>query len=161
VLRDHRQHERRRRVVRIFNTYGPRMLFDDGRVVSNFLVQAHLGQRITVYGDGEQSRSFCFVDDLVDGIVRRARWRPRVRDAAQPRQPSSSAPCSSSPSAVMKPSPGATVELVRRPAPRRTTRGAAAPTSLKREASVIGFEPKVELLEGLAKTHENFRERMG
>ncbi len=58
------------RTVRIFNTYGPRMLFDDGRVVSNFIVQALLGKPITVYGDGSQTRSFCFVSDLVDGIVR-------------------------------------------------------------------------------------------
>lgn len=58
------------RVVRIFNTYGPRMLADDGRVVSNFVVQALRGQDITVFGDGGQTRSFCYVDDLVDGLVR-------------------------------------------------------------------------------------------
>ena len=57
------------RIVRIFNTYGPRMLFDDGRVVSNFVVQALKGKDITVYGDGKQTRSFCFVDDLVRGIM--------------------------------------------------------------------------------------------
>jgi UDP-glucuronate decarboxylase len=58
------------RIVRIFNTYGPRMDPDDGRVVSNFLVQALRGEPITIYGDGTQSRSFCYVDDLVDGLVR-------------------------------------------------------------------------------------------
>ncbi|MBI5902993.1 MAG: SDR family oxidoreductase, partial [Deltaproteobacteria bacterium] len=58
------------RVVRIFNTYGPRMLENDGRVVSNFIVQALLGNDITVYGDGSQTRSFCYVDDLVDGMIR-------------------------------------------------------------------------------------------
>jgi UDP-glucuronate decarboxylase len=58
------------RVVRIFNTYGPRMLSDDGRVVSNFIVQALKGEDITIFGDGSQSRSFCYVDDLVDGLVR-------------------------------------------------------------------------------------------
>jgi UDP-glucuronate decarboxylase len=57
------------RIVRIFNTYGPRMLFDDGRVVSNFIVQALKGEDITVYGEGLQTRSFCFVDDLVKGIM--------------------------------------------------------------------------------------------
>ena len=66
----HRQHEVDIRVVRIFNTYGPRMLLDDGRVVSNFMVQALSGSEVTVYGDGNQTRSFCFVDDLVDGLVR-------------------------------------------------------------------------------------------
>jgi UDP-glucuronate decarboxylase len=57
------------RIVRIFNTYGPRMLFNDGRVVSNFIVQALKGEDITVYGEGEQTRSFCYVDDLVNGIM--------------------------------------------------------------------------------------------
>merc|ERR1712194_1005054 len=58
------------RVIRIFNTYGPRMLFHDGRVVSNFIVQALRNDPITVYGDGSQSRSFCYVSDLVEGIYR-------------------------------------------------------------------------------------------
>jgi len=57
------------RVVRIFNTYGPRMLPNDGRVVSNFIVQALKGEDITIYGDGTQTRSFCYVDDLVDGLI--------------------------------------------------------------------------------------------
>jgi UDP-glucuronate decarboxylase len=58
------------RVIRIFNTYGPRMLPDDGRVVSNFIVQALRGEDLTVYGDGTQTRSFCFVDDLIEGFIR-------------------------------------------------------------------------------------------
>lgn len=57
------------RIVRIFNTYGPRMLFNDGRVVSNFIVQALTGKEITIYGEGAQTRSFCYVDDLVDGLI--------------------------------------------------------------------------------------------
>jgi UDP-glucuronate decarboxylase len=65
-----RQHNLRIKVVRIFNTYGPRMHPNDGRVVSNFIVQALKGQDITIYGDGKQSRSFCYVDDLVDGLMR-------------------------------------------------------------------------------------------
>jgi len=64
------QHGLTTRIVRIFNTYGPRMHPDDGRVVSNFIVQALLGEDITIYGSGEQTRSFCFVDDLVEGFVR-------------------------------------------------------------------------------------------
>lgn len=66
----HRQHKTKIKVVRIFNTYGPRMHPQDGRVVSNFIVQALQGQDITVYGKGNQTRSFCYVDDLVDGFVR-------------------------------------------------------------------------------------------
>ena len=66
----HRQNRVNIRVIRIFNTYGPRMHPNDGRVVSNFIVQALLGQDITVFGDGSQTRSFCYVDDLIEGMVR-------------------------------------------------------------------------------------------
>lgn len=66
----HRQHNVEIRVIRIFNTYGPRMIPDDGRVVSNFIVQALRGEDITIYGDGSQTRSFCYVDDLVRGIIK-------------------------------------------------------------------------------------------
>jgi len=66
----HRQHGLKIEVARIFNTYGPRMHENDGRVVSNFIVQALKGNPITIYGDGSQTRSFCYVDDLIDGLVR-------------------------------------------------------------------------------------------
>ena len=65
----HRQHSSEIKVARIFNTYGPKMLPNDGRVISNFVVQALRGDDITIYGDGSQTRSFCFVDDLIDGLV--------------------------------------------------------------------------------------------
>src|SRR5262249_53697591 len=66
----YRQHRTRIKVVRIFNTYGPRMHPSDGRVVSNFIVQALRGEDITIYGDGSQTRAFCYVDDLIEGLVR-------------------------------------------------------------------------------------------
>lgn len=66
----HRQNSVDIRIIRIFNTYGPRMALNDGRVVSNFIVQALKGENITVFGDGQQTRSFCFIDDLVEGMVR-------------------------------------------------------------------------------------------
>ncbi len=66
----HRQHKLRIKVVRIFNTYGPRMHPNDGRVVSNFIMQALKGEDITVYGDGSQTRSFCYVDDMIEGLIR-------------------------------------------------------------------------------------------
>ena len=66
----YRQHRLEIKVARIFNTYGPRMLPDDGRVVSNFVMQALRGQDITIYGDGTQTRSFCYIDDLVDGLLK-------------------------------------------------------------------------------------------
>jgi UDP-glucuronate decarboxylase len=66
----HRYHNVDTRIVRIFNTYGPRMRLQDGRVVSNFIVQALKGEPITVYGDGSQTRSFCYVDDLIEAFIR-------------------------------------------------------------------------------------------
>ena len=66
----HRQNRVDIRIARIFNTYGPRMLEDDGRVVSNFIMQALRGEELTIYGDGSQTRSFCYVDDLVEGLIR-------------------------------------------------------------------------------------------
>ncbi|GAB4419093.1 MAG: SDR family oxidoreductase [Anaerolineales bacterium] len=66
----HREHNVDTRIVRIFNTYGPRMDLEDGRALPNFLKQALLGQPLTVYGDGQQTRSFCYVDDLIDGIIK-------------------------------------------------------------------------------------------
>jgi UDP-glucuronate decarboxylase len=66
----HRQHKLQIKVARIFNTYGPRMHPNDGRVVSNFIMQALQGEDITIYGDGSQTRSFCYVDDLIDGLIR-------------------------------------------------------------------------------------------
>jgi UDP-glucuronate decarboxylase len=66
----YRQHRLKIKIVRIFNTYGPRMNPNDGRVVSNFIVQAHTGQDITIYGDGSQTRSFQYIDDLIEGLIR-------------------------------------------------------------------------------------------
>ena len=73
-----RQHNMEVKVARIFNTYGPRMLPDDGRVVSNFIVQALQGNNITIYGDGGQTRSFCYVDDLVDGLIKLMNSKPAL-----------------------------------------------------------------------------------
>ena len=66
----HRQNKVDTRIARIFNTYGPRMLEDDGRVVSNFIVQALRGEPLTLYGEGDQTRSFCYVDDLVEALIK-------------------------------------------------------------------------------------------
>lgn len=74
----HRQHRVRIKVIRIFNTYGPRMHPDDGRVVSNFIVQALRNEDITLYGDGSQTRAFCFVDDLIEGMIRLMATGPEV-----------------------------------------------------------------------------------
>jgi len=77
-LHYHRQHNMDIKVVRIFNTYGPRMHPNDGRVVSNFIVQAIRGEDITIYGDGQQTRSFCYVDDLIEGLIRMIASEPGI-----------------------------------------------------------------------------------
>ena len=82
----HRQHRTRVKVVRIFNTYGPRMHPNDGRVVSNFIVQALTGEDITLYGDGMQTRAFCYVDDLIEGFVRMMGADRAHHRAGEPRQ---------------------------------------------------------------------------
>ena len=82
----HRQHGLDIKVARIFNTYGPRMHPNDGRVVSNFIVQALKGEPITIYGDGSQTRSFCYVDDMVEGFVRLMELDGRADRADQSRQ---------------------------------------------------------------------------
>jgi len=122
----HRQLGLRIKVARIFNTYGPRMHPNDGRVVSNFIVQALCNEPLTIYGGGEQTRSFCYVDDLIEGFVRLMQTRtpsPARSISAIPassRWPSWPAWCSSSPA------PGPRSATCRC---RRTTRCAASPTS--------------------------------
>jgi len=97
----HRQHALPIKVVRIFNTYGPRMQFNDGRVISNFVVQALRHEPITIYGDGSQNRSFCYVDDMIEGFVAMMASRPRspARSTweAPKRLPSAISPSASSP----------------------------------------------------------------
>jgi UDP-glucuronate decarboxylase len=90
----HRQNGLETKVARIFNTYGPRMHRADGRVVSNFIIQALAGELITLYGDGNQTRSFCFVSDLIDGLVRKVRHLSRGRSiwAIQLNSPSAGLP---------------------------------------------------------------------
>ena len=150
----HRYHGVDTRIVRIFNTYGPRMRPHDGRVVSNFIVQALRGEPLTVYGDGGQSRSFCYVDDLVDGIVRlfeRGTDEPTnignpdeftVRQLAEEvlRQTGSRSTIVQEPLPVDDPK-------VRQP-------------DITRARAQLGWEPKVPLAQGLTRTIAYFRTRL-
>ncbi len=90
----HLAHRVQVRIVRIFNTYGPRMARDDGRVISNFIVQALQGKPLTIYGDGRQTRSFCFVDDLMEGLDPHDGSK-RNDGPGQPRQSGRDVRCSS------------------------------------------------------------------
>ena len=147
----HRYHGLDTRIVRIFNTYGPRMRPHDGRVVSNFIVQALHGEPLTVYGDGSQTRSFCYVDDLVTGIVllfERGDADPTnlgnpheftVRELA----------------ALVLKLTGSRSEIVDRPLPVDDPR--VRQPDIGRVRETLGWEPKVGLEEGLRRTIDYFR----
>lgn len=136
------------RVARIFNTYGPRMRPDDGRVVSNIICQALSGDDITIYGDGSQTRSFCFVDDLVDGLLRLAR-----HEGDQPGPVNMGNPVELTVSDLAErviALTGTDARIVHRPLPIDDPRRRRPDISLAR--SVLGWEPRVGLQQGLEAT---------
>ncbi len=150
----HRYHGLDTRIVRIFNTYGPRMRVRDGRVVSNFVVQALRNEPITVYGDGAQTRSFCYVDDLVDGIVRLFE-----RGASEPTNvgnPNEFTVLELANLVVRL--TGSTSRIVREPLPEDDPK--VRQPDISRARSLLGWEPHIELEQGLARTIEYFRGRL-
>jgi UDP-glucuronate decarboxylase len=143
------------RIVRIFNTYGPRMAFGDGRVVSNFLVQALQGQSITIYGDGQQTRSFCYVTDLIDGLIAAARvetFDPPV-NLGNPEEYTMLQLAEAAMRAA-----GRTVDIVRKPLPSDDPKRRCP--DITKAKRTLGFSPTVPLEKGLAATSENFRSRL-
>jgi len=152
----HRQHGLEIKVARIFNTYGPRMHHADGRVVSNFIVEALTGDPITLYGDGEQTRSFCYVDDLIDGLVRLMASPPEFTGPVNLGNPNEFT-MKELAEKVVKHS-GANVPIEHRPLPADDPRQRKPDISVARE--VLRWQPKVELDEGLAHTIAYFRDRV-
>ena len=144
------------RLARIFNTYGPRMALDDGRVVSNFIVQALRGEPLTIYGDGSQTRSFCYVDDLVDGLVRLMEHpdEPGPVNLGNPGE-FTIAELAEEVIALT----GARSALVREPLPADDPR--QRKPVIERARARLGFEPRVALREGLARTLAEFEGRVG
>ncbi len=151
----HRQDRVDIRIARIFNTYGPRMAESDGRVVSNFIVQSLRGEPLTLYGDGEQTRSFCYVDDLVEGLIRLMNvdglhepvnlGNPgefTIRELAE----------------EISKVVGQGVQLTYRPLPQDDPTQRQPDISRAREW--LGWEPTVPLSQGLVRTVEYFRERL-
>jgi len=152
----HRQNRVDIRIVRIFNTYGPRMAVDDGRVVSNFIVQALRGEPLTVYGDGRQTRSFCYISDLIDGLVRMMEGEGTI-----------------GPLNLGNPAEFTILELAelvlkltksrskieRRPLPSDDPVRRCPDIGLAR--AKLGWEPRVGLEEGLGRTIEYFRATLG
>jgi len=149
----HRAHGVDTRIVRIFNTYGPRMRPNDGRVVSNFLIQALQGEPLTVYGDGNQTRSFCYVSDLVEGLYRlllSSHGEPI--NIGNPAEFTIRQLVSAVEQVVGRP-----VSITYRPLPEDDPRVRQPDIGKARE--ILGWEPKVDLPAGLAKTAEYFKKR--
>jgi UDP-glucuronate decarboxylase len=143
------------RIVRIFNTFGPRMLFNDGRVVSNFIVQALKGDDITVYGEGQQTRSFCYVDDLVNGIIATMN-RDGFHGPVNLGNPNEMTIMDLAKRVIEL--TGSKSKIVKRPLPQDDpTRRQPQIDLAKRE---LGWEPLVDLNQGLTKTIDNFKLRL-
>jgi UDP-glucuronate decarboxylase len=151
----HRQHRLRIKVVRIFNTYGPRMHPNDGRVVSNFIVQALRGEDITIYGDGQQSRSFCYHEDLLEGMVRMMDTRDDFTGPVNIGNPHEFSMLELAQKVIAL--TGARSQLVFKPLPMDDPKQRQPDIRLAQEA-LGGWEPKVGLDEGLAKTITYFDE---
>jgi UDP-glucuronate decarboxylase len=154
----HRQHGLDIRVARIFNTYGPRMRHDDGRVVSNFIVQALRGEPITIYGDGGQTRSFCFVDDLVEALVRFMDAPPGSVGPLNLGNPGEFTMLDLA-ELVLRLT-GSPSRLVFRPLPADDPRQ-RRPDIANAQAMLGGWTPTVPLEEGLRRTIAHFRRALG
>ena len=139
------------RVARIFNTYGPRMAISDGRVVSNFIVQALQGQDITIYGDGKQTRSFCYVDDLVEGLYR-LMFKTEI-GPVNLGNPGEFTMIELAEQVIEL--TGSKSRLVKRPLPQDDPKQRRPDITKAREK--LGYEPRVALRQGLAPTIEYFR----
>ena len=151
----HRVHGVDTRIVRIFNTYGPRMRPRDGRVVSNFIVQALSGEPLTIYGDGMQTRSFCFVDDEIEGI-----FRLYERGDSLPTNVGNPGEYNMRELAdLVVELTGGTARIVREPLPQDDPK--VRQPDIARARETLGWEPKVPLREGLARTIEYFRGLLG
>ena len=152
-----RQHSLAIKVVRIFNTYGPRMHPNDGRVVSNFIVQALQGKDITIYGDGSQTRSFCYVDDLIDGFVRMMNSEDGFTGPVNMGNPGEFTMLQLAENVLRL--TRSSSKLVFLPLPEDDPRQRLPDISLAREK--LGWQPKVSLDEGLIPTIEYFRKLLG
>jgi dTDP-glucose 4,6-dehydratase len=147
----HRHHGVDTRIVRIFNTYGPRMRPHDGRVVSNFIVQALTGEPLSIYGDGSQTRSFCYVDDEVEGI-----YRLFMNGDAQPTNIGNPDEYTVQQLAdIVLELTGSASTIARQPLPADDPR--LRRPDITRAREMLGWEPKVPVREGVARTIEYFR----
>jgi dTDP-glucose 4,6-dehydratase len=153
----HRFHNVDTRIVRIFNTYGPRMHVDDGRVVPNFIQQAILGKSLTVYGDGQQTRSFCYVSDLIDGI-----YRLFLSDQHEPVNIGNPIETSMLDFAkIIKDLTDNQEEITFHPNQRGEGDPQRRRPDISRAQSKLGWQPEVRLEDGLRKTIPYFKQQLG
>jgi Nucleoside-diphosphate-sugar epimerases len=149
----HRQYGLPIKVARIFNTYGPRMQGDDGRVVSNFIVQALTGESVTLYGDGSQTRSFCYVDDLIDGLIALMQTPDEVTGPVNLGNPVEFSMAELAEKVLSL--TGSRSEITYRPLPSDDPRQRQPDISLAR--SLLSWSPSVQLEPGLERTIHYFR----
>jgi dTDP-glucose 4,6-dehydratase len=150
----HRYHRLDAKIVRIFNTYGPRMRLNDGRAVPAFMSQALRGEDVTIFGSGQQTRSFCYVSDLVDGVIRL--MESNVNDPVNIGNPHEMTIEEIARTIVRM--TGSSSRIVYRPLPEDDPK--VRQPDITRARTLLGWEPKVALEEGLAKTLEYFREKV-
>jgi len=155
VMAYHRVHGVETRIARIFNTYGPRMRLDDGRALPNFFAQALRGEPVTVYGDGSQTRSFCYVSDLVDGILRLQ--ESGISDPVNIGNPAEVTVLEVAPEVIAL--AGSRSEIVFEPLPVDDPKVRRPDISLARAR--LGWEPAVPRAEGLGRTLPYFRKKLG
>jgi dTDP-glucose 4,6-dehydratase len=151
----HRYHDVDTRIVRIFNTYGPRMRPDDGRVVSNFIVQALRGEPLTIYGDGSQSRSFCYVEDEIEGIFRL--FMKGDHDPVNVGNPNEYTVKQLA--ELVLELTGSTSKIEVHPLPTDDPR--VRQPDITRARELLGWEPRIQVRDGLARTVDHFRGVIG
>jgi len=152
----HRQHQTEIKVARIFNTYGPRMSFNDGRVVSNFIVQALRNEPITIYGDGNQTRSFCFVSDLVDGFIKLMFSEPQVTGPINLGNPKEFTMLELAQEIIRQTNSKSQISFHELPQDDPKQRK----PDIEKAQKILGWEPSVELGHGLEMTIEEFKTRL-
>ncbi len=150
-----RQYGVKTKVVRIFNTYGPSMQFNDGRVVSNFILQALTNSEITIYGDGSQTRSFCYVSDLVDGLIRMINSDSSITGPINLGNPTEMSILDLATRIINETNSKSVIK--REPLPSDDPK--QRKPDIERAKELLGWQPTVELHEGLKKTIEDFKNR--
>lgn len=152
----HREYDVKIQVVRIFNTYGPRMRIDDGRVISNFIVQALRNEPITVYGQGNQTRSFCFVSDLIEGLIGMFDNSDSVRGPVNLGNPNEFSMLELAKEVIRLTNSNSELEFLDLPADDPKQRK----PDISKAATYLNWRPKIDLTEGLTKTVDYFQQEL-